>query len=88
MKTLNLEARKVSASTREAINHFVYENKDVISIELKTYYRDVEGFISRELRKKASIRMSMDEILEKAYNIEKYVIKSGAASFETCYIKN
>ncbi len=86
MEILNLESKKVSPSTVKTINSFIYENKNSISIEVKTFYRDVEGFISRELRKKSSLRMSMLEILERAYNIEKYVIESGAASFETHYV--
>ena len=87
MKTLKLEGKKVTNGTAIEIAEFVYANKNEMSNELKLFYQDVKGLIDVQLSKKANYRMSMGEILERAFNIEKYVMASGAVSFETKFIR-
>ena len=87
MKTLNLTSKKVTESSAKEIGLFVYNNKEKMSNELKMFYQDVKGIIEIQLKKKAKKRMNMQQILERAYNIESYVLASGAASFETQFVK-
>lgn len=86
MTLLNLSTATVSKSTVGRIDMFVYKNRNELSNELKMFYKDVAGLISIQLRKSTCRRMTIEQILERAYNIEKYVLASGAASFETIYI--
>ena len=87
MTTLNLQSKKVTASTSKSIAEFIYSNREALSNELKMFYNDVKGLIDLQLNKKAARRMSMEQILERAYNIESYVLASGATSFETQFEK-
>jgi len=87
-QTLNLQDKKVTKSTVKLIAEFKYNNRNELSNELKMFYSDVEGLIDIQLRKCAAQRMSMAEILERAYNIEKYVLAIGAVSFTTIFVKD
>lgn len=87
MKTLNLSSKKVTASTSKIISEFIYANRETLSNDLKLFYNDVKVFINFQIKKKASTKMSMEQILERAYNIESYVLASGASSYETHFIK-
>ena len=80
---MNLQAMKVTKGTYEAIKNFVYNNRESMTFDLKVFYGDVAGLIHMQLQKKAARRMSMQQVLERAYNIEKYVLAAGADSFET-----
>lgn len=86
MTTLNLNSKKVAKQTVNIIAEFVYNNRQVLSNDLKMFYCDVKGIIEMQLNKKAANRLTMEQILERAYNIEGYVLASGAASFETEFI--
>lgn len=86
MTILNLATATVSKMTVGRIDMFVYENRNELSNELKMFYKDVAGLISIQLNKPLSRRMTIDQILERAYNIDKYVIASGAASFDIIYV--
>ena len=87
MTALNLKSKKVTASTSKIISEFIYLNRETLSNDLKMFYNDVKGLIDLQLNKKASKRMTMEQILERAYNIDSYVLAAGAASFETQFIK-
>lgn len=87
MTTLNLNSKKVTTSTSKMIAEFIYANRETLSNEMKMFYNNVKGIIDLQLNKKAARRMSMEQILERAYNIESYVLASGAASFETQFVK-
>lgn len=86
MAILNLTTATVSKMTVVRIDMFVYENRNELSNELKMFYKDVAGLIDIQLRKPISRRMTMAQIMERAYNIDQYVLASGAASFETFYV--
>lgn len=86
MKTLNLQSLKISKSTVTLITEFVYNNRTELSNELKMFYNDAKGLIEIQLRKPKTQRMSMLECLERAYNIDSYILKSGAASVETQFL--
>lgn len=84
---MKLQSLKVSKATVTAITAFVYENRSSLSNEMKMFYGDAKGLIEIQLRKPASRRLTMTEVLERAYNIEQYVLKSGACGVETEFIK-
>lgn len=85
MTLLNLSTATVTKSTENKIYSFVYENRNELSNELKMFYGDVAGLVRIQLTKPLSRRMKISQILERAYNIEKYVMAAGAADFETIY---
>jgi len=83
--TLNLEKFKVVKSTATIIRSFIYENRAALSNEMKLFYGDVASLVERNASKKKcdySKITDIKEILERAYNIEKYVIAAGALSYE------
>lgn len=82
MKTLNLSNATVTKKTSVNIRNFVYDNRFELSSELKMFYQDVAGLIDMQLNKKFN-RLTIGQILERAYNIDMYVLQSGASSFET-----
>lgn len=86
MTTLNLQSKIVNQATANQIAAFVYENRNELSNEMKLFYQDVKGFIEMQLNKTAARRMNMAEILERSYNIEQYILKSGAAAVEVKFI--
>lgn len=82
---IGLENFKVVKSTAITIRNFVWENRSELSNEMKLFYHDVASIVERNASKKKgdwSKISDMKEILERAYNIEKYVLASGAASYE------
>ena len=83
MKTLNLTTASVNKKTSSKIRGFVYENKNELSSEIKMFYQDVAGLIDIQLSKPVQNRMGINQILERAYNIDFYVLQTGAASIET-----
>lgn len=83
MDGLNLESKKVSKGTSTEISYYIHNNRLTLGSDLIFFYSDVKGLIDLQLRKPASIRLKMSEIMERAYNIESYVLASGAASFES-----
>lgn len=85
--TLDLENKKVTKSTVTLITNFIHENKDVLSLELRSFYSDIRSMIEYQLRKKSNQRLSMPQILERVYNIESYIIEAGAISYEVEYVK-
>lgn len=86
MKSLDLQSKKVSKGTEKEITLFVYENRNELGTQQKDFYTVVRGFITREVSKPTGKRMSMAQILERSYNIDAYVLASGAASITTEYI--
>jgi hypothetical protein len=88
MNTLNLNNKKVSKGTLAEIVKFVYENRFVLGNEQKLFYSDVQRIMEQELRKPAAKRMTMAAITERAYNIESYILASGAASVTTEFIND
>lgn len=86
MKNLNLNTSTISKTTIKNIDLFVYENRYELSNELKMFYKDVAGLIEIQLKKSLSRRMNMNQIMERAYNIDSYVIATGAASFDKLFI--
>lgn len=84
---MNLESKKVTKGTAKLIREFVYDNREELTIELKSFYQDVASMIDLQLRKPSSRRLSMDEILERIYNIEKYVLDAGACEFQQIFVK-
>jgi len=90
MAHLNLESLKVTKSTANLIRSFLWENKNELSNEMKLFYNDVLSMIERNAAKSkldSSKITDMKEILERAYNIEKYVLASGAASYSVEFVK-
>lgn len=86
MTTLNLNAKKVNKTTATEIRTFVYNNRATLSNEMKMFYGDVAAMIDMQLRKKAAQRLSMVEVLERSYNIDQYIMASGAISVETIFV--
>jgi len=81
---------KVTKSTANLIRSFLWENKNELSNEMKLFYNDVASMIERNAAKNkldGSKITDMKEILERAYNIEKYVLASGAASYSVEFVK-
>lgn len=76
----------VSKKTVTQITEFVYNNRASIGNEQKLFYADVKGLITIQLKKKAANRLSMAQIMERAYNIESYILAAGAASVTTEFI--
>lgn len=86
MNTLNIANLPVSKKTITQITKFVYENRFVLGNEQKLFYADVKGLIAMQLKKTASNRLSMAAIMERAYNIDAYILAAGAASVTTEFI--
>jgi hypothetical protein len=82
MTTLNLQSMPISQKTANEIASFVYNNRNEMSKDLMAFYQDVKGFIEMQLKKPVSRRMNMSQILDRSYNIEQYILKSGAASYQ------
>lgn len=82
IKLLNLQTKKVTQSTVTLIANYLYDNTNVLTNELKLFYSDVKSIVEHELKKGKAQRLHMDDILERAYNIEEYVLAAGAASYE------
>ena len=82
---IGLETFKVVKSTTTAIRKFVWENRSELSNEMKLFYQDVASMVEKHAAKPKGTWhkiTEMKDILERAYNIEKYVLASGAASYE------
>jgi hypothetical protein len=86
MKTLNIATLPVSKKTITQIAEFVYENRTTIGNEQKLFYADVKGLITIQLNKPASRRLTMAQIMERAFNIDAYILASGAASVTTEFV--
>ena len=86
MEALELSSKKVTKQTSKEISLFIYENKELLTNELKMFYQDVKSFIDRECKKPSIQRMEMNKILEMAYNIESYILNSGALSCTTIFV--
>lgn len=86
MKTLNVATLPVSKKTITQITEFVYENRATIGDEQKLFYADVKGLIDIQLKKHAAIRLNMAQIMERAYNIDAYILAAGAASVTTEFV--
>lgn len=86
MTTLNLQSATVTVKTVKSITDFLYTNRETLSNELKLFYVDVRSIMERQLTKKAAFRMPITEILERAYNIETYILASGAASYNVEFV--
>lgn len=86
MHLLDLGSKKVTKGTAESIALFVYSNRTQISLELAAFYQSVKSMIEGQLNKPAAQRMSMTEILERMYNIDQYILNSGAAEVTTEFI--
>ena len=84
--TLDLKSKKVVKSTSDLITKFLHENRTTLSNELKLFYYDVRNLLDFQLTKKKARRMSMNEILERSYNIDKYILAAGAISVETEFV--
>lgn len=86
MKTLNIASLPVNNKTIAQITEFVYENRATIGNEQKLFYLDVKGLIAIQLKKAAAARLSMPQIMERAYNIDAYILAAGAASVTTEFV--
>jgi hypothetical protein len=86
MTTFNIAKMPVSKTTVTKITEFVYENRATIGNDQKMFYADVKGLIAIQLNKKAANRLTMAQIMERAYNIESYILAAGAASVTTEFI--
>jgi hypothetical protein len=82
MTILNLQSKPVNQNTANEIAAYVYNNRHEMSNGLMVFYQDVKGFIEMQLRKPVSRRMNMQQILDRAYNIEQFILNSGAASYK------
>lgn len=88
VKMHNLNSLKVTKSTSDKIRMFIYENRSQLSKEMIFFYSDVAGMVDYNARKRKSDRskvVNMGEILERVYNIEKYILAAGAISYEVVY---
>lgn len=83
---LNLESKKVVRSTVDLITNYLYENRNVLSNDLLLFYNDVRSIIQNEVRKASTQRLHMNDVLERAYNIESYILAAGAASYEVEFV--
>lgn len=86
MKTLNIAILPVSKKTITQISEFVYENRASIGNEQKLFYADVKGLISIQLKKLTANRLTMAQIMERAYNIDAYILAAGAVSVTTEFV--
>lgn len=87
MKTLNIKSMPVNKKTIAAITSFVYENRCQLGNEQKLFYADVKGLIEIQLSKPASQRLTMSQLCERAFNIDKYILAAGATSVTTEFVK-
>jgi hypothetical protein len=86
MITLNISKMPVSKKTITQITEFVYNNRASMGNEQKLFYLDVKSLITIQLKKPAANRLLMAQIMERAYNIESYILAAGAASVTTEFI--
>ena len=86
MKTLNIATLPVSKKTITQITEFVYVNRAILGNEQKLFYADVKGLIDIQIKKPAANRLTMTQIMERAYNIDAYILASGAASVTTEFV--
>jgi len=86
MTTLNVAILPVSKKTITQITEFVYNNRAFIGNNQKLFYADVKGLITIQLNKPAANRLTMAQIMERAYNINTYILASGAASVTTEFV--
>lgn len=86
MKSLSVASLPVSKKTITRITEFVYENRLTIGNEQKLFYADVKGLIDIQLKKTAANRLTMAQIMERAYNIDAYILAAGAASVTTEFV--
>jgi hypothetical protein len=86
MTTFNIANMPVSKKTITQITEYVYNNRASIGNEQKLFYADVKGLIIIQLRKPAANRLSMAQIMERAYNIDAYILAAGAASVTTEFV--
>lgn len=86
MTTLNISKMPVSKMTISQITEFVYNNRASLGNEQKLFYLDVKGLITIQLKKPAANRLTMAQIMERAYNIDAYILAAGAASVTTEFI--
>lgn len=86
MSTLNITNMPVSKKTITQITEFVYNNRASIGNEQKLFYLDVKGLITIQLKKPAASRLAMAQIMERAYNIDAYILAAGAASVTTEFV--
>lgn len=85
---LNLQSKKVTKGTAKEINTFLWESRGEINLEKASWYRTVYNMINTELRKPTKFRASMKELCERAYNLDDYILQSGAVSVEHEFIKH
>lgn len=88
MTTLNIENKKVSNKTITEISEFVYNNREILGNEQKLFYADVRSLIAIQMKKTVAQRLTMAQITERAYNIDKYILAAGAASVTTEFISS
>lgn len=74
MKTLDLKNKKVTKGTEKLICEYLYKNNNSLSNEVEIFYHGVAGMIAHQLKKPVKRRMTMNQILERVYNIEKYLV--------------
>lgn len=86
MTTLNISTLPVSKKTITQITEFVYNNRASIGNEQKLFYADVKGLITIQLKKPAANRLTMAQIMERAYNIDAYILAAGAAEVTTEFV--
>ena len=84
---LDLTGKPVTKKTSEEIRVFLYSKRNELKDGLKLFYDDVAGLIEIQLRKPVKQRLNISEVLERAYNIEQYVLNSGACSYSVEFIK-
>lgn len=85
MENLELSTKKVTDKTIKEINDFIYNNREDLSNEMKLFYSDVRSSIQYQLRKPKTQRLNMNEILERVYNAEFYILQAGAISYEVVF---
>lgn len=86
MTTLNISKMPVSKKTITQITELVYNNRAALGNEQKLFYLDVKGLIAIQLKKPAANRLTMSQIMERAYNIDAYILAAGASSVTTEFV--
>ena len=85
METLELSTKKVTIKTIKEINEFIYANREKLSNEMKLFYNDIRSSIQYQLRKPKTQRLDMNQLLERVYNNEYYILQAGAISYEVVF---
>ena len=88
MNTLNLESKKTTKGTLNSVTNFLYENKEVLNNGQKDLYLNISSMISTELNKPSKFRVTMTELLKRAYNIDSLIMESGAVYISNHYVNN